>query len=184
MERYNGRLSANLVIGNAAYGIRSNFASLQEMTMKLSNTECGELKLGAEGRINGRKAIDLASKTGSIAYVLHTSFLNDLLGYANERKVASMVYSLCRLSEFDGNSAKQEAVRIKGTGYFERRGVACDEVLSRAGEFGIFGKSEDVVREIRSLIDSGVSKVVLYPIFCSADDLARQLALLSNWMCD
>ncbi|MGI0091561.1 MAG: hypothetical protein ACREBS_07625 [Nitrososphaerales archaeon] len=181
LKKYGARLSANLVIGNAAYGLRPSYDLLHNMTLRIAPLSRRELKLGAEGVFNGKRAIDLAAETNSVAYILHTSSINELLEYANERKVRFMVYTLCRVAESRSRAAS-ELMRIKGTSYFERRKVLRDDVSQRLPEFSIFGTGEEITSQIRSVISQGASKMVLYPVFESMKDLIRQMNLLSDWI--
>lgn len=169
------------MIGNAACGLRPDYGLLQHMTLRIAPLSKKELKLGAEGMVNGKKAIDLAAETGSTAYILHTSSIEDLLNYACERKVRFMIYTLCRVAETRA-IATAELMRIKGTGYFERRRILREEVSQRLGEFSIFGPGEEIVSQIRSLVARGASKVVLYPVFQDMKDLIRQMNMISNWI--
>ncbi|MFI5420797.1 MAG: hypothetical protein ACHQ1H_07495 [Nitrososphaerales archaeon] len=174
------RFSANLVIGNSAYGLENpHHRELRHLTLEVLAASNGLLKLGAEGLRNGRKAIDLAARTGACAYILRTGAANSLIDYAKVSGVRFMVYSLLRLAETKSIAADQ-LIRIKGTGYFERRGVARDNVAVRIGEFSIFGSCEEIMAQITSLLDRGASKVVLFPVFENQKDLRSQLNLLSN----
>ena len=74
-----------------------------------------------------------------------------------------MVYSLLRIAQTRSISVEQ-LIRIKGTSYFERRGVAKDNVAERIGEFSIFGSCEEIMKQVTSFLDSGASKVVLFPV--------------------
>ncbi|HVB12886.1 MAG TPA: hypothetical protein VNE86_07110 [Nitrososphaerales archaeon] len=181
LKKFGKHLSANLVIGNAAYGLRPDYDLLQHMTLRIAPLSKRELKLGAEGLVNGRKAVDLAAKTGSTAYMLHTSSIGDLLNYARERKVRFMIYTLCRVAETRAIAAT-ELMRIKGTSYFERRGILREEISQRLGEFSIFGPEEEIASQIRSLVSRGASKVVLYPVFQNMNDLISQMNMISDWI--
>lgn len=181
LQKFGRRFSANLVIGNAAYGLRPDYNALHSMTLKLAPLSLRELKLGAEGVVNGKKAIDLAAMTGSTAYILHTTSVDELLNYAKSRGVRFMVYTLCRISN-SGSQAAQELMRIKGTSYFERRKILRDEISTRLGEFSIFGTGEEITRQVKGLVSHGASKVVLYPVFESVKDLIRQMNMLSDWI--
>ncbi len=181
LKKFGKRFSANLVIGNAAYGLRPDYDLLHNMTLRIAPLSQRELKLGAEGLVNGKKAIDLAAQTNSVAYILHTTSINELLSYASESKVRFMVYTLARIAETRAIAAA-ELMHIKGTAYFERRRILRDEISQRLGEFSIFGTGEDVVMQVRSLVSRGASKVVLYPVFSGAKDLISQMNLLSDWI--
>lgn len=181
LKKFGKRFSANLVIGNAAYGLRPDYDLLHNMTLRIAPLSQRELKLGAEGLVNGKRAIDLAAQTNSVAYILQTTSINELLNYANERKVRFMVYTLCRISETRA-MASAELMHIKGTAYFERRKVLRDEISQRLGEFSMFGTGSEITSQIRSLISRGASKVVLYPVFENTRDLIRQMNLLSDWI--
>lgn len=178
LREFRTRLSANLVIGNAAYGLRPSYESLEHFALRLSGRE---LKLGAEGSANGKKSIDLAAKTGATAYILHTSSIDELLNYAKEKGVRFMIYTLCRTAESRAIAAA-DLMRIKGTGYFERRKVQRDEISQRLGEFSIFGTGEEVLSQVKSLLNRGASKVVLYPVFRGNSDLVSQMNMLADWM--
>ena len=181
LKEFRTRLSANLVIGNAAYGLRPSYDSLEHMALRLTPLSSRELKLGAEGSSNGKRAIDLAAKTGATAYILHTSSIDGLLCYAKEENVEFMVYTLCRVSDSKALAAA-DLMRIKGTGYFERRKVLREEISQRLGEFSIFGTGEEVTSQVKSLVARGASKVVLYPVFEGTADLISQINLLSDWI--
>ena len=73
-----------------------------------------------------------------------------------------------------------ELMRIKGTGYFERRRIRREEISQRLGEFLIFGPGEEIVSQVRSLVSCGASKVVLYPGFQDMEDLIRQMNMTSD----
>lgn len=181
LNNFGKRFSVNLVVGNAAYGFKPEFSSLHEFAMKLGGVSKGKMKLGAEGKRNGHKAIELASKTNSLAYILQTSSVQELLGYAKLNNVGSIVYALCRISEDGRGSAASELMKIKGNSYFERRGVTSNEISSRLGEFAVFGTAEQVSSQIRSLIDHGrARKVALYPVFKNSQDLIEQMKTLSK----
>ncbi|MDG7001244.1 MAG: hypothetical protein JRN15_19280, partial [Nitrososphaerota archaeon] len=180
LRKFGKRFSANLVIGNAAYGLKPDYGQLHNMTLKLAPLSARELKLGAEGSINGKRAIDLAASTGSIAYILHTSSIDELLDYARSRGVRFMVYTLCRIAE-SRSMAAADLMRIKGTGYFERRRVLREEISTRLGEFSIFGTGQEITSQINTLVSGGADKVVLYPVFESLKDLIRQMNMLSDW---
>ncbi len=181
LNKFSSKFSPNLVVGNGAYGFKPDFHALHELTMKLNGSSRRRLKLGAEGRRNGKRAIELASKTNSMAYVLHTTSVNELLGYANTNHVDSIVYALCRLSECTRGQAASDLMRIKGTSYFERRGLSTQEISLRLGEFALFGTGKEVASQIRMLIDCGkASKVALYPVFENSKDLIKQIKMLSE----
>lgn len=181
LREFRTHLSANLVIGNAAYGLRPSYDSFERMALRLASLSSSELKLGAEGFTNGKKTIDLAAKTGATAYILHTSSIDGLLEYAKEKNVRFMIYTLCRIAESRAHAAA-ELMRIKGTGYFERRKVLREEISQRLGEFSIFGTGEEVVSQAKSLVARGASKVVLYPVFQGTSDLISQMNQLSDWI--
>ncbi len=181
LRKFGKRFSANLVIGNAAYGLKPDYGQLHNMTLKLAPLSARELKLGAEGLINGKRAIDLAASTGSIAYILHTSSIDELLDYARSRGVRFMVYTLCRIAE-SRSMAAADLMRIKGTCYFERRRVLREEISTRLGEFSIFGTGQEITSQINTLVSGGADKVVLYPVFESLKDLIRQMNMLSDWV--
>lgn len=181
LREFRTRLSANLVIGNAAYGLRPSYDSLEHMVLRLTRLSNSDLKLGAEGVVNGKRAIDLAARTGAIAYILHTSSIDVLLDYAKERNVRFMVYTLCRIGESRAIAAA-DLMRIKGTGYFERRKVLREEISQRLGEFSIFGTGEEISSQVDLLVTRGASKVVLYPVFQGTGDLISQMKMLSNWI--
>jgi hypothetical protein len=179
LQNFGDRLSANLVIGNAAYGLDPSHRTLRDVAHKIASPSKRELKLGAEGRINGRRTIRLASKTNSIAYVLHTNCVWELLDYASEKKARSMVYSLLRISSSKSRAA-EELVRIKGMKYFQRRGIFSeDEISCRLGDFSMFGTTEQVNDQIQEFLARGASKVVVYPVFESVKDLICQIKQLS-----
>ncbi len=181
LKMFGMRFSANLVLGNKAYGFKPDFHAFQELAMKVSGCSRKRLKLGAEGMRNGRRAIEVAFKTNSMAYVLHTASVNELLGYARTSHVDSIVYALCRLSDDTRGRAASELMRIKGTSYFERRGVSTHEISLRLGEFAVFGTGEEIASQIRRLIDQGkASKVALYPVFENSKDLIKQMKMLSE----
>ena len=169
------------MIGNAAYGLKSDYNLLQSMALRIAALSGKELKLGAEGLVNGRKAIDLAAETGSIAYILHTSSTAPLLSYALDKHVPSMVYTLCRVGETRAIAAA-DLMRIKGTSYFERRRFLREEILERLGEFSLFGSGDAITSQVRSLISSGASKVVLYPVFQNMKDMISQMNMISDWI--
>ena len=181
LREFRTHLSANLVIGNAAYGLHPSYDSLERMALRLASLSNREFKLGAEGSTNGKKTIDLAAKTGATAYILHTSSIDRLLDYAKEKNVRFMVYTLCRIAESRAHAAA-ELMRIKGTGYFERRKVLREEISQRLGEFSIFGTGEEVATQVKSLVARGATKVVLYPVFQGISDLITQMNLLSDWI--
>lgn len=181
LKKFGKRFSANLVIGNAAYGLKPDFGKLHNMTLKLAPLSARELKLGAEGSLNGKRAIDLAASTGSIAYILHTSSIDELLDYAKSLGVRFMVYTLCRIAE-SRSKAAADLMRIKGTGYFERRRVLREEISTRLGEFSIFGTGQEIASQINSLVSGGADKVVLYPVFENMKDLIQQMNMLSDWV--
>ena len=181
LKKFGKKFSANLVIGNAAYGLRPDYSELRKITLRLAPLSARELKLGAEGSVNGKKAIDLAAATGSIAYILHTSSIDELLDYARSCGVRFMVYTLCRIAE-SRSKAAAELMRIKGTGYFERRRVLREEISTRLGEFSIFGTGQEIAGQIGTLVSRGADKVVLYPVFESMKDLIRQMNMLSEWV--
>ncbi|MDG6997860.1 MAG: hypothetical protein JRN15_01960 [Nitrososphaerota archaeon] len=181
LKEFKSHFSANLVIGNAAYGLRPSYGSLEHMTLRLTPLSSRELKLGAEGSTNGRKTIDLAAKTGATAYILHTSSIDGLLDYAKEKRVRFMVYTLCRIAESRALAAA-DLMRIKGTGYFERRKVLREDISQRLCEFSIFGTGEEVASQVKSLVARGASKVVLYPVFQGTSDLISQMNSLSDWI--
>jgi hypothetical protein len=181
LKKFGKHLSANLVIGNAAYGLRPDYDLLQHMTLRIAPLSKKELKLGAEGLVNGKKAIDLAAETGSTAYILHTSSIGDLLNYACEKNVRFMVYTLCRVAETRAVAAA-ELMRIKGTGYFERRRILREDISQRLGDFSIFGSGNEIVSQVRSLLSRGASKVVLYPVFQDMNDLISQMNMISDWI--
>lgn len=181
LNRFGKKFSANLVVGNAAYGFKPDFSSLHDLAMKISGASKKPLKLGVEGKRNGKRAIELALKTNSMAYVLHTASAHDLLGYAKTHHVDSIVYALCRFAEEGRAHAASDLMRIKGTSYFERRGVTTGQISSRLGEFAVFGTGEEVALQIRKLIDHGTaSKIALYPIFENSKDLMMQMKMLSG----
>ena len=185
LKKFGRRFSANLVVGNAAYGFKPEFSSLHELAMKLSGASKHRLKLGVEGKRNGKLAIELASKTNSMAYVLHTASVHELLGYAKTNHVDSIVYALCRFSEEGMGHAASDLMRIKGASYFERRGVSTEQISSRLGEFAMFGTGWEVALQIRKLIDRGTaSKIALYPVFSDSKDLINQMKLLSQVIAD
>jgi hypothetical protein len=174
------RFSANLVLGNAAYGLdNSNYRLLRHLALNVASAAGRELKLGAEGLTNGKKSIDIAAHTGAYAYILHTSCANALMEYARERRVKFMVYTLLRIAE-TRSIAAEELTRIQGTGYFERRGILREAVPQTLGDFSISGNPEEIAAQILSFIDRGASKVVLFPVFASLKDLLTQLKLLSS----
>ena len=181
LRQFRTHLSANLVMGNSAYGLHPSHDRLEHMALRLTRNSSRELKLGAEGATNGKKAIDLAAKTGSTAYILHTSSIDGLLCYAKERQVRFMVYTLCRIAESRALAAA-DLLRIKGTGYFERRRVFREEISQRLGEFSIIGTGDDISSQVKSLVARGASKVVLYPVFQSTADLISQMNSLSDWI--
>jgi hypothetical protein len=181
LNNFGKRFSINLVVGNAAYGFKPEFSTLHEFAMKLSGVSKGKIKLGAEGKRNGQKAIELASRTNSLAYILHTSSVQELLGYAKLNNVSSVVYALCRISEDGRGIAASELMKIKGNSYFERRGVDSNAISSRLGEFAVFGTAENVSSQIRSLIDRDrARKVALYLVFKNSQDLIEQLRAFSK----
>ncbi|MDA4130522.1 MAG: hypothetical protein OK457_07100 [Thaumarchaeota archaeon] len=173
------RFSANLVLGNIAYGLNPKYKMLQHIALHVAPVSNDQLKLGAEGLTNGMKAIDLAAQTRAFAYLLHTSSVDKLIEYSKERGVKFMVYSLLRIAE-TRSIAAQELMRLKGTEYFERRGVQRDDAQERLGEFSILGCTEEITDQILSFINRGASKVVLFPVFKNQKDLMKQLNLLSN----
>ncbi len=180
LKSFGRRLSANLVVGNSAYGLRPDIRAFERDGTRLALLSMREVKLGAEGMQNGRKAIDLAERTNSIAYILHTPAAADLMRYADSLGVRFVVYTLCRFSETT-SSAVAELLRMKGTGYFEWRGVLRDNVASSLRDFALFGTREDVVKGIRRFIDGfGASKVVLYPVFEGHRDLLGQARALAK----
>lgn len=181
LKKFGKRLSANLVIGNAAYGLKPKYDMLQHMTLRIAPLSTKELKLGAEGIVNGKRAIDLALETGATAYILHTTAIDHLLEYAREKKVRFMVYTLCRVAETRAIAAA-DLMRIKGTTYFERRKVLREDISQRLGEFSIFGTGEEINSQIKSLVSKGASKVVLYPVFQGTRDLLNQMNMLADWM--
>lgn len=178
--RFEKNFSANIVIGNAAYGFKPKYSRLSNLAARLSIFS-RKLKIGAEGITNGEKCVNLAAEIGATAYILHTSLTNELLVYAAEKKVPSMVYTLCRISDSRAKAA-DELLQIKGTRYFERRGVRPEDIPMRLAEFSLFGSQKDLVEGARSLMASGASKVVLCPIFKNTEDLTRQLGKLSDWL--
>jgi hypothetical protein len=179
LNKFGKRFSANLVIGNAAYGIDSNYRILRHMALRVALGSNEELKLGAEGLSNGKRAIDLAAQTGSFAYILHTSSVESLMEYSKERGVNFMVYTLLRMAETRSIAAR-ELMRIKGSEYFVRRGVARDDVSQRLAGFSIFGSAEEIISQVLSFVNRGASKVVLFPVFENQRDLIDQLSMLSN----
>lgn len=181
LKEFRTRLSANLVIGNAAYGLRPSYDALEHMALRLTQLSSRELKLGVEGSRNGKRAIDLASKIGATAYILHTSAKDGLLEYAKETNVKFVVYTLCRIAE-NRALAAADLMRIKGTGYFERRKVLREEISQRLGDFSIFGTGEQVSSQVKSLIGRGASKVVLYPVFQGTSDLISQMNMLYQYI--
>lgn len=181
LREFKIHLSANLVMGNSAYGLHPSYDCLEHMTLRIASCSNRELKLGAEGITNGKKAIDLAANTGAIAYILHTNSLDGLLNYAKEKRVKFMVYTLCRVAESRAIAAC-ELMRIKGSGYFERRKVFREEISQRLGEFSIIGTGEDISSQINSLVARGASKVVLCPVFHGTADLISQMNNLSDWI--
>lgn len=181
LKKYGMRLAANLVIGNAAYGLRPSYDSFHRMTLRLSPLSSAELKLGAEGVANGKRAIDLAANTGATVYILHTNSVHELLEYARGKGVRFMVYTLCRIGESRALAAA-DLMRIKGTSYFERRRVLREDISQRLGEFSIFGTGKEVVMQVNSLVALGASKVVLYPVFQGTNDLVSQMNMLSDWI--
>jgi hypothetical protein len=181
LKKFGRRFSANLVIGNAAYGLRPDYGLFQHMTLRIAPLSNKELKLGAEGLVNGKKAIDLAAETESTAYILHTSAIDDLLSYARGKGVRFMVYTLCRIAETRAVAAA-ELMRIKGTGYFERRRILREEISQRLGEFSIFGTGSEVVSQVKSLVSRGAAKVVFYPVFQDTSDLISQMNMLADWI--
>lgn len=170
-REFGKRLSINLVIGNAAYGLKPKFHSLEKMVRGLSG-EC-EIKLGAEGKVYGKGAIDLASEIHATAYVLHTSRMDELLDYANSKEVPSSVYTLCRISE-SKLSAISEITNIK-VGYFKRRGIELEAIAKNIGNFAVYGTRDQVAEQISSLLDRGASKVVLCPVFNGTRDMINQV---------
>ena len=184
LRSYRRLLSANLVIGNAAYGLKPRRQTLDHagntLASCLLSCRAGDLKLGAEGVSNGKKAVELASRTNSVAYILHTPAAAQLISYARSKNVQYVIYTLCRIAETESR-ASCELLRIKGTSYFERRGVLRDNISTSTAEFSIFGSGDRIVQKIRQFIDHyGASKVVLYPVFESYKDLIGQLKLLST----
>ncbi|MDG7000054.1 MAG: hypothetical protein JRN15_13175 [Nitrososphaerota archaeon] len=181
LRRFGKRFSANLVIGNAAYGLKPDYDKLHKLTLKLAPLSSRELKLGAEGALNGKRAIDLAATTGSVAYILHTNSIDELIDYARSRGVHFMVYTLCRIAE-SRSKAAAELMHIKGVGYFERRRVLREEISTRLGEFSIFGTGQEIAAQINTLVSRGADKIVLYPVFENTSDLIRQMNMLSEWV--
>jgi hypothetical protein len=181
LNRFGNRLSANLVVGNGGYGFKPDFNALHELTLKLTGFSGKRLKLGVEGRKNGKRAIELASKSDSTAYVLHTPSVHDLLEYAQNNKVKTTVYTLCRFSEISRSNAASELMRIKGTSYFERRGLSSHEISLKLGEFAVFGTTAEVALQLRTLIDKRkANNVALYPVFENQRDLIKQMRMLSE----
>jgi hypothetical protein len=176
LKEFGERLSINLVIGNAAYGLKPSFSSLERMARRLSRSG---MKLGVESRMYGRKAIDLASEIGASAYILHTGAMEELLRYSTSKGVSSSVYTLCRISG-SGSSAVSEIVSIKGDGYFKRRGVAFEDISAKLGNLAIYGTRRSVVEQISSIFDLGARKVVLYPVFAGTNDLLNQMRELGE----
>jgi hypothetical protein len=175
-------LGANIVIGNKAYGLRPSSSFLDTAGAFLSTISKSQIKVGAEGEKNGKRAIDLASKTNSIAYILHTPIADLLMDYAMSNGVKYVLYTLCRIGESEALAAC-DLMRIKGIGYFERRGILRDNISTQLNNFAIYGTRDDVTKKIRDYVDvRGVSKVVLYPVFDSFKDLLGQMRLLSQSM--
>ncbi|MGI0083756.1 MAG: hypothetical protein ACREBQ_01605, partial [Nitrososphaerales archaeon] len=185
LGKFGKKFSANLVVGNTAYGFKPRFSSLNELAMKLSGASDSRLKLGVEGKRNGKRSIELASKTNSMAYVLHTASVHELLEYAKTHHVDSIVYALCRLSEEGRGRSASDLMRIKGASYFERRGVSTEQTSSRLGEFALFGTGTEVALQIRRLIDHRTAgKIALYPVFSDTKDLIKQMKILSQVIAD
>lgn len=180
---YGRLLGANIVIGNRAYGLTPSSSLLESAGTRLSTISSNrQIKLGAEGEKNGKKAIDLALKTNSIAYILHTPIANLLMDYARASAVKYALYTLCRIGESEALAAS-DLMRIKGTAYFERRGVLRDNISTQLNNFAVYGTGEEVTKKIRDYVDvKGASKVVLYPVFDSFKDLLGQMRLLSRSM--
>lgn len=182
LRSYGKLLSANLVMGNAAYGLRPNHTMLEKAGSRLARASRREMKLGAEGARNGRRAIDLAAKTNLTAYILHTPIAHQLMEYARSKNVRFALYTLCRIGDSE-NIASSELMRIKGFGYFERRGVLRDNVSTLLDRFAIYGTRDQVIEKIRGVLDvEGASKVVLYPVFDTFNDLLGQLRALAMFM--
>lgn len=177
-------MGANIVIGNRAYGLTPSSSLLESAGARLSTISRGgrQIKLGAEGERNGKKAIDLAFKTNSIAYILHTPIANQLMDYARAKGVIYALYTLCRIGESEALAAS-DIMRIKGTSYFERRGILRDNISTQLNNFAIYGTRDLVTKKIRDYVDvKGASKIVLYPVFDSFKDLLGQMRLLSQSM--
>ncbi|MHB8567534.1 MAG: hypothetical protein ACYC7D_13720 [Nitrososphaerales archaeon] len=182
LKSYGKLLSANLVIGNAAYGLRPSHRMLENAGTKLALISKKEMKLGAEGSRNGRRAIDLAARTKSTAYILHTPIAPELMRYARSKNVKFALYTLCRIADTE-SLASIELMRIKGTSYFERRGVLRDNISTLLDHFALYGTRGQFAEKIRNVLDlDGASKVVLYPVFDSFNDLLGQLRILSKFM--
>ena len=183
LEKFGNRFSANIVVGNEAYGFKPKYASLQNMARSLSGGRLAKhssrIKLGAEGLRNGTRAIELASDIEASAYILHTPHTQKLLDHARSKKVQSLVYTLCRLSDSKERAAR-DLLAIKGSGYFERRRVPKEEIPKRLGDFSVYGTAEDVAREVSEFISMGASKVVVYPVFSGTKDLIEQMNILSD----
>ena len=177
LKEFGEMLSINLVIGNAAYGLKPSFGSLERMARRLSRKR--GMKLGVESRVYGRKAIDLASEIGASAYILHTGAMEELLSYSASKGVPSSVYTLCRISGSE-SSAVSEIVGIKGDGYFKRRGVAFEDISSKLGNLAVYGTRKSVAEQISSIFDLGASKVALYPVFAGTSDMLNQMRELGE----
>ena len=176
VREFGRRLSINLVIGNAAYGLKPTFHSLEKMVRALSG-EC-EIKLGAEGKVYGKRAIDLASENHATAYILHTPSMDELLDHAKSKKVCSFVYTLCRISG-SKLSAISEISSMK-EGYFKRRGIELEAIAKNIANFAVYGTRDEVAAQISAILDRGASKVVLYPVFYGAKDMLNQVKELGR----
>jgi hypothetical protein len=177
VRKFGQSLSINLVIGNKAYGLNPKFDSFEKISRGLSG-EC-QVKLGVEGRVFGKRAIDLASEIGATAYILHTTRLKELLDYASSRNVTSIVYTLCRISDSSKSSAISEIMSIKAP-YFKRRGIELSEIPMKVGDYAVFGTGEEVCGQISNLLELGAGKVVLCPAFKGTKDMLIQMKKLEQ----
>ncbi|MDH2902132.1 MAG: hypothetical protein PXY39_14280 [archaeon] len=176
VREFGRRLSINLVIGNAAYGLKPKFDSLEKIVRELSG-EC-QIKLGAEGKVYGKRAIDLASGIHATAYILHTPSMDELLDYAKSKKVCSFVYTLCRISGSKPSAISE--ISSKKEGYFKRRGIALEEISRNIANFAVYGTRDEVAAQISVILDQGASKVVLCPVFYGTRDMLNQMKELGR----
>jgi hypothetical protein len=150
----------NIVVGHPAYGCSGKFRCVIPFAKKASRF-FERTKIGAEGEMNTKRALEMCKTFGFTFYAL-----------LSPKPLNTQNVKLALYTPFRADDSEEQARNVLSeslAGYLKRRGVTQDKLHC----FALYGRVEKLAR-----LANGNTIIVLHPCYRDYKDLAEQLEKL------